>query len=217
MYRIGALAFGLAIVSAACGGTPPKTETAAANAAIDGAASQGAEKYAPDSFKAAQNARAALDAELKAQDDKWIKSYDRAKDLATAAKAAGDQAAADAVAGKQKAAAAARVRADAAARAKASARMAALRVGGQIKLPTKVKDVKPVYPAIAQSAHVSGTVVIEATIGTDGKVADTKVIHSVPLLDQAAVDAVRQWEYIPTLLNGVPVPLLTKVTVNFAK
>jgi protein TonB len=77
--------------------------------------------------------------------------------------------------------------------------------------------VKPVYPAIAQTARVTGSVTIEATIGEDGKVSDAKVVRSVPLLDQAALDAVRQWEYMPTLLNGVPVPVLTTITVNFTR
>ena len=106
-------------------------------------------QYAAGSLKVAQDARAALDAELKAQEGKWFKSYDKTKELAVAAKAAGDKAAADAVAGKEKAeAVAAKEKADAAARAKA--RVAPLRIGGKIHAPTKIKDVKPVYPAIAQ-------------------------------------------------------------------
>ena len=81
----------------------------------------------------------------------------------------------------------------------------------------KIKDATPVYPAIAQSARVAGAVAIEATIGPDGKVIDAKVVRSVPLLDQAALDAVRQWVYQPTLLNGVPVPVVVTVTVNFTR
>jgi len=79
----------------------------------------------------------------------------------------------------------------------------------------RVKNVNPVYPSIAQSARVQGVVIIEATIGPDGRVQDTKVLRSIPLLDQAAVDAVKQWTYTPTLLNGVPVPVIMTVTVNF--
>ena len=90
-----------------------------------------------------------------------------------------------------------------------------VRVGGQIKAPVRVKNVNPVYPSIAQSARVQGVVIIEATIGPDGRVTDTKVLRSIPLLDQAAVDAVKQWTYTPTLLNGVPVPVIMTVTVNF--
>ena len=92
---------------------------------------------------------------------------------------------------------------------------APVRVGGNIKTPTKTKDVKPVYPPIAQSARVQGVVIIEATIGPDGRVKDAKVLRSIPLLDQAALDAVKQWQFTPTLLNGVPVPVIMTVTVNF--
>ena len=81
--------------------------------------------------------------------------------------------------------------------------------------PTKTKNVQPVYPPIAQSARVQGVVIIEATIGADGRVKDAKVLRSIPLLDQAALDAVKQWQFTPTLLNGVPVPVIMTVTVNF--
>src|SRR5436305_13156117 len=92
---------------------------------------------------------------------------------------------------------------------------APVRVGGNIKQPTKTKDVKPIYPPIAQSARVQGVVIIEATIGPDGRVKEAKVLRSIPLLDQAALDAVKQWQFTPTLLNGVPVPVIMTVTVNF--
>ncbi|HEX6314503.1 MAG TPA: TonB family protein [Gemmatimonadaceae bacterium] len=92
---------------------------------------------------------------------------------------------------------------------------APVRVGGNIKPPTKTRDVRPVYPPIAQSARVQGVVIIEATIGADGRVKDAKVLRSIPLLDQSAVDAVKQWVFTPTLLNGVPVPVIMTVTVNF--
>ena len=90
-----------------------------------------------------------------------------------------------------------------------------MRVGGAIRQPTKLKDARPVYPAIAQSARVQGVVIIEATIGPDGRVQDAKVLRSIPLLDAAALDAVKQWVYSPTTLNGVPVPVIMTVTVNF--
>jgi periplasmic protein TonB len=92
---------------------------------------------------------------------------------------------------------------------------APVRVGGNIKAPTKTRNVNPVYPPIAQSARVQGVVIIEATIGPDGRVKDAKVLRSIPLLDQAALDAVKQWQFTPTLLNGVPVPVIMTVTVNF--
>ena len=212
--RLRAIVLGLAITATACG-SPPTAEVDAAKAAVDKAATTDrAGQYAAESLKAAQDAQAALDLELKAQEAKWVKSYDRTKELAVAAKAAGDKAAADAAVAKEKADAAAKTKADAAAR-RARAIAAPVRVGGQIKPPTKVKDVTPVYPAIARSARVAGAVVIAATIDEEGKVIDAKVVRSVPLLDQAALDAVQQWEYMPTLLNGVPVPVLVTVTINF--
>ena len=92
---------------------------------------------------------------------------------------------------------------------------APVRVGGNIKPPRKIRDVPPQYPPIAQSARVQGIVIIEATIGPNGKVQEARVLRSIPLLDNAALDAVKQWEYTPTLLNGVPVPVIMTVTVNF--
>ena len=92
---------------------------------------------------------------------------------------------------------------------------APVRPGGNIRPPAKVKDVRPTYPAIAQAAKVEGLVIIEATIGPDGKVQDARVLRSNPLLDAAALDAVRQWEFTPTLLNGKPVPVIMTVTVDF--
>jgi TonB family protein len=91
----------------------------------------------------------------------------------------------------------------------------AVRVGGNVKAPTQTRRVNPVYPAIAQSARVQGVVILEALIGEDGRVRDTRVLRSIPLLDQAALDAVRQWEYQPTLLNGAVVPTVMTVTVQF--
>jgi protein TonB len=212
--RLSAIVLGLAISVTACD-SPPSADVDAAKAAVDKAATDRAAQYAAESLKAAQDAQAALDLELKAQEGKWVKSYGRTKELAVAAKAAGDKAATEAAAAKEKAdTAAAKAKADAAAR-RARAIAAPVRVGGQIKPPTKVKDVAPVYPAIARSARVAGAVVIAATIDEEGKVIDAKVVRSVPLLDQAALDAVQQWVYMPTLLNGVPVPVLMTVTINF--
>jgi protein TonB len=88
-------------------------------------------------------------------------------------------------------------------------------VGGLIKEPKKIREVRPVYPQIAQTAKVQGIVIIEAIIGKDGNVKDAKVLRSVALLDQAALEAVRQWKFSPTLLNGVPVEVVMTVTVNF--
>jgi protein TonB len=90
-----------------------------------------------------------------------------------------------------------------------------IRVGGVVTRPTKIHDVMPVYPAIAQAAHVSGMVIVEATIGPAGDVLDAKVLRSIPLLDAAALDAVRKWRFTPTLLNGTAVAVVMTVTVDF--
>jgi len=90
-----------------------------------------------------------------------------------------------------------------------------VRVGGSIKPPQKVVDVAPIYPPIAQAAHVEGLVILEAVIAEDGSVRDVRVLRSNPLLDAAAVDAVRQWRFTPTLLNGEPVPVVMTITVAF--
>jgi protein TonB len=92
---------------------------------------------------------------------------------------------------------------------------APVRVGGDIKPPTKVKDAKPVYPAIARAARMSGIVFLEAIIAKDGSVKDLRVTRSAGVLDQAAIDAVSQWKYTPTLLNNEPVEVIMTVTVNF--
>ncbi|MEO5821839.1 MAG: M56 family metallopeptidase [Vicinamibacteraceae bacterium] len=90
-----------------------------------------------------------------------------------------------------------------------------LRVGGQIRAPQKILNVNPVYPQEAQDARVQGIVIIEAKIAPDGSVAEAWVLRSIPILDGAALDAVRQWRYTPTLQNGAPVPVICTVTVNF--
>ena len=68
---------------------------------------------------------------------------------------------------------------------------------------------------VAQQARVQGVVILEARIEADGTVSSARVLRSIPLLDQAAIDAVRQWEFTPTLLNGVPIPVIMTTTVNF--
>ncbi len=93
--------------------------------------------------------------------------------------------------------------------------MAPVRVGGTIRVPAKIRNVPPVYPLEALQAGVSGVVILEAIIGIDGSVANARILKSIPLLDQAAVDAVSQWAFELTLLNGQPVPVIMTVTVNF--
>jgi protein TonB len=90
-----------------------------------------------------------------------------------------------------------------------------IRVGGAVTRPERVRDVPPIYPTVARLAGVEGTVILEAVIGRDGTVDDVRVLRSVPLLDDAAREAVRQWLFTPTRLNGEPVPVVMTVTVTF--
>src|ERR1043165_6813011 len=77
------------------------------------------------------------------------------------------------------------------------------------------EDVNPSYPGIARQPRVQAVLILECTISPQGKSADVKVLRGIPLLDAAAIEAVKQWVYSPTLLNGVPVPVIMTVTVNF--
>jgi protein TonB len=90
------------------------------------------------------------------------------------------------------------------------------RVGDGVERPRKIRDVKPVYPIPAMSARVGGNVLIEATIGADGKVHDARVLKSIALLDKAALDAVRQWEFEPSRRGGVAVAVTMVIVVTFA-
>jgi protein TonB len=75
--------------------------------------------------------------------------------------------------------------------------------------------VHPVYPDVARVAHVEGTVILEAVLDTNGRVTQLRVLRSVPLLDQAALEAVRQWRYTPSIYYGKPVSVLMTITVRF--
>ena len=90
-----------------------------------------------------------------------------------------------------------------------------VRPGGDIKPPIRTVYVAPVYPDIARVARVSGIVVVECTIDPSGHVTDARVLTGHPLLNSAAVEAVRQWRYTATRLNNVPVAVLMTVTVRF--
>lgn len=91
-----------------------------------------------------------------------------------------------------------------------------LPLGEGIDRPRKIKDVRPLYPLPAMAARIGGNVLIEATIGVDGKVHNTRVVRSIALLDDAALDAVRQWEFEPARRNGVPVAVTMVIIVTFA-
>ena len=90
-----------------------------------------------------------------------------------------------------------------------------VRLHSGIHEPVKTMHVDPAYPAIAQQARVQGVVILEAVIGVTGRVESVQVLRSIPLLDQAAVSAVRQWQYRPATLNDTPIPVIVTVTVNF--
>jgi protein TonB len=81
--------------------------------------------------------------------------------------------------------------------------------------PKPIVRINPIYPTIAQSARIEGVVVIEATINIQGDVENAKILRGHPLLNEAALSAVRQWKYVPYKLNGEPIPITITVTVNF--
>jgi protein TonB len=91
-----------------------------------------------------------------------------------------------------------------------------LPVGGGIRAPKRIVATPPVYPLVAINARIEGEVLLEAVIDEQGRVSSVRVTKSQPLLDAAAVDAVRTWRYTPTLLNGVPVSVLMTVKVTFS-
>ena len=91
-----------------------------------------------------------------------------------------------------------------------------IRLPAGIAPPRKLTHVDPIYPQIAQAARIEGTVILETVIGVDGRVTSVSVLRSIPLLDQAAMDAVKRWSYTPTFLNGRPIPIAMTVTVRFA-
>ncbi len=93
---------------------------------------------------------------------------------------------------------------------------APVRVGGQITTPALLHRVEPVYPDIAATAHVGGIVILEAVVKADGCVESVRVLRSRhPLLDEAAVAALKQWQYSPLVLNGIPTPFVLTVTFTF--
>jgi len=90
-----------------------------------------------------------------------------------------------------------------------------VRIGGQIKEPKKIRDVKPVYPDLAVQSRVSALVILEAEVDVRGYVRAAKVLRGHPLFDEAAMEAVKQWRYQPLLLNGEPTGFVLTVTINF--
>jgi protein TonB len=91
-----------------------------------------------------------------------------------------------------------------------------IRVGGNVQAAALVRKVDPIYPPIAKTAHISGTVVLHAIIGKDGAVKDLEYVSGPPLLMKSALDAIKQWRYKPTMLNGEPVEVDTTISVVFS-
>lgn len=91
-----------------------------------------------------------------------------------------------------------------------------VRIGGLVIAPALTHRVEPEYPALAISAHLEGMVILEATVDTEGRVQEVRVLRSRGFLDKAAIAAVQQWRYAPLTLNGVPSPFVLTVTLNFA-
>jgi protein TonB len=90
-----------------------------------------------------------------------------------------------------------------------------IRVGGNVQAAKLVKQPRPVYPPLAKQARIQGTVRFTAIIGKDGTIQNLQLVSGHPLLVPSAQDAVRQWVYQPTLLNGEPVEVVTQIDVNF--
>jgi protein TonB len=90
-----------------------------------------------------------------------------------------------------------------------------IKVGGNVQAANLLKKITPLYPALAKSARIQGTVRFTAIIGKDGTIQNLQLISGHPMLVQSATDAVKQWIYKPTLLNGEPVEVITQIDVNF--
>jgi TonB family protein len=90
-----------------------------------------------------------------------------------------------------------------------------IRVTPPMKPPVPIKTAQPQYSAEALQARLQGTVAVEVLVDEKGHVADARVLRSIPLLDKAALEAARQWEFTPTLMNGEPVPVLLQLEMNF--
>ena len=90
-----------------------------------------------------------------------------------------------------------------------------IRVGGNVEAASLINKVTPIYPPIAKTAHVSGTVVLHAIISKDGSIQELQYVSGPPLLMKSAMDAVKEWRYRPTMLNGDPVEVDTTIDVVF--
>jgi TonB family protein len=91
-----------------------------------------------------------------------------------------------------------------------------LEVGGRIAMPQRIVHAQPRYPSIARQNKIQGTVDVSVVIDAGGNVDQARVVHSIPLLDNAAIDAVRKWKFSPTIVDGQAVPVTMVVHVTFA-
>jgi TonB family protein len=192
---------------------PPQPEIDVANTALERAKGSQASQYASDSMREAEQSKAALDSEMLTQSQAWFKSYDRARELALETKDAADRASVEAVAARDKADKSAVLRRTAAPKRDADGR----KTEAAIEPAVKIKGDAPAYPAIARAAGVEGTVTIAAAIDANGNVTGTSVVRSVPLLNQAALDAVKEWQFEPQRVGGRAVPSMVTVSVNFVR
>jgi TonB family protein len=190
----------------------PQPEIDAATIALERAKGSQAPQYARDSMREAEQAKAALDTELQAQSGAWFKSYSRVRELALETKDAADRASVEAVAARTKADRSTVLR-----RTSEPKRTSARTAEAEVLPAVRIKGDAPVYPALARQAGVEGTVTIAATIDANGNVTGTSVVRSVPLLNQAALNAVKEWQYQPQRVGGKAVPSVVTVNVNFVK
>ena len=91
-----------------------------------------------------------------------------------------------------------------------------MRIASRVAEANLIHDVPPQYPPEAGRARIEGTVVLMAVIRTDGSVEDVRIESGLPILAQAAIDAVKQWRYKPYMINGEPVEVDSRITINFA-
>lgn len=213
LVRTAVFVFAAAGFSVACSGARPNSEIDAATTALTDAQSAEAARYAPEAMRTAETTRRALDDELVKQEQAWFPSYTTARELAATARTDALKAASEARTAK--------VTAETAAAARRAARRAtavtSVKARARATEPVKITEVLPEYPEIARSAGVEGTVTIAATVDAKGTIEKARVVRSVPLLDAAALDAVKQWTYKPSMLNGKAVPADLVVNVQFVR
>jgi len=94
--------------------------------------------------------------------------------------------------------------------------MGTLRVGEDVTQPRRLAHASPIYPEAARAQAIQGLVIVDALTDADGTVVEVRRMHSIPLLDEAAIEAVRQWRFAPTIVNGQAVPVVMTLAINFS-